>query len=106
MTDLQREINKIPESPVKINADKEAVLKLICEQKSLKEEYNFINNEKFNFNIHYSYFLYYNLMIYFYQYMDYLNIILHLIYNNYLIYCNLLNLSVCRHFIELGKEWG
>jgi len=49
LTDLQREINKIPESPVKINADKEAVLKLICEQKSLKEEYNFINNEIVNY---------------------------------------------------------
>ena len=49
LVELQTRIDKIPESSVKSNLDKDSIYKLICEQKSLKEEYKFINDEIMNF---------------------------------------------------------
>lgn len=50
LLELQTKIDKIPESSVKSNLDKDSIYKLICEQKSLKEEYKFINDEIMNYN--------------------------------------------------------
>ena len=50
LVELQNKIDKIPESSVKSTLDKDSIYKLICEQKSLKEKYRFINDEIMNYN--------------------------------------------------------